>query len=180
VASKPQKSHIPDFRQRAAVFRQVAFDVAWDKALDFAHEQRDFFVNRILAQDFDSFRVILYPESGTNLSPKWLARKRAAGADPRTMLATHHYIANIKVFQTIGPNGGQIRVGFQPGERARTLDNREKEITLERLARVHEYGSAHIKLPARPHWQPHLNYMKSVASRVRQEIVKEVTAMLGS
>ena len=172
MPSGPTKAHIPDFRKFAKRFKKTAESVAWESVYDLADTERDLFANRILFQDFEDFRVIFYPESQTNLSPRWLRRKEIAGADSRTMLATHHYLRSIGVFTN--REKGQIRVGFHPSAHARNLKGETVSILLKDMARVHEFGSLKANIPARKHWRPHLTSMKSRAPKVRAWIKKRI------
>lgn len=161
-------AHVPNFS--AALIHRVATRVAREGVLAFAEYHRGEFSRRILAQDFESFQTIFYPESGTNLSPRWIARKRAAGADLRTMLATHHYLNSIETFSRMRGRTMDVRVGFHHQARARNLKGEIVAITLDHLARLHEHGSFANNLPARPHWWPHLQRMHAEAPALRRRL----------
>ena len=172
MAKKWKPPHVPDLK----VVLKKARDISRHEGLialeEYAEGQRELFVQKIEHQTFASFKVILYPESGTNLSPEWLDRKEAAGADDRTMIATRHYIENIKVFRKGRPQRGPVefRIGFHQSAKARDLKNRVSQILLRDLARVHEFGSIKANIPARPHWGPHANTMRKGAKKVRMTI----------
>lgn len=140
----------------------------------YSEQERAEFVLRIKEQRFASFHVIHYPESGTNLSPQWIARKDAAGADERTMIATKHYIRHVNVFRKLNRNrrGGLWRIGFHPTVQARDLKGRVVPILLSDVAAIHEHGNA--RTPARPHWRPNLNRMRREAPAVRREMKDEI------
>lgn len=169
-----RKSSIPDFPAiskkiaRAASMRHAALMAQYAE-----HTRRDF-VERIEDQRFARFRVILYPESGTNLSPEWLERKAEKGADLRTMIATGHYIRSIRVFRTASLKGRRLlfRVGFDPRERAHDLDGNPVDITLNRVALIHEYGNA--STPRRDHWGPNARRLKREAPAVRRFMHEEI------
>ena len=169
-----KRPHIPKLRPVLTKLGKVALQVLESGVKQFAHEHRDRFVGRIEDQDFASFQVVFYPESGTNLSPRWLARKAAKGADSRTMIATGHYVSQIKVFRQVKQGNVQFRVGFQPAVRARDLDGNTQEITLNRVARVLEHGSQKMNIPPRPHWEPHLKLMRKEAPAVRVQIARKI------
>lgn len=187
---RPTKSQIPDF---GALRRRVA-DIANESGLDeletYADEARDDFVDKIERQAFDSFRVILYPESGTNLSPDWLARKERAGADLRTMIATEHYKESIGVHRSSARSkkaqrkrknrgrGATLRIGFHHLAKARDLNGKVVDITLNRVAITQEKGSVKARIPARPHWRPHLDAMRSKAPATRKRIKRRIKADL--
>ena len=172
----PTKAHIPDFRRFARRFQRVANEVAWESVYEFADSERELFANKILFQDFEDFHVIFYPESQTNLSPRWLRRKELADADLRTMLATHHYLRSIGVYAN--RKAGKVRVGFHPAAKARNLEGETVNILLKDMARVHEFGSAKANIPARKHWRPHLRTMKDRAPKVRAHIKQSILAKL--
>jgi hypothetical protein len=174
---KPRAPQIPDARKLFKRVQEVATETLVDELEVWAAEIRDEFVERIEAQAFASFQVILYPESGTNLSPQWLARKAAADADPRTMIATGHYTDSINVFKKYDRKEKKwvVRVGFHPSIQARDLKNRIVNILLEDVALVQEFGSIKAQVPARPHWRPHRTKVKSQAPAKRKDIRREVS-----
>lgn len=155
------RPRIPDLKSVLKKAGTAVRAAAEKQLVRYAQENRDDFVERIEDQDFDSFHVVFYPESGTNLSPRWLARKAAADADPRTLIATGHYLAKIQVFHKRTPKGGlHVRVGFHPSAKARDLQGKEQTITLNRVALVLEHGSEVAQIPARPAWGPFLRELR--------------------
>jgi len=170
-----QRSKIPNLKRVLTQAAEAAVETAQSGLVSYAQQQRDLFVRKIEEQKFASFRVIFYPESGTNLSPRWLARKAYKGADERTAIATGHYVSQIKVF-TKKPRRKpfEVRVGFDPRVRARDLDGEVKPATLNLVARVLEHGSERMQIPARPHWGPHFNVMRREAPRVSIRLSKLV------
>lgn len=170
-----KRSKIPDLKSVLTKAAGAAVEAAHTGLVSYATAQRDLFVRKIEEQKFASFRVVFYPESGTNLSPRWLARKAYKGADERTAIATGHYISQIKVF-TRKPRKQpfEVRVGFDPRTRARDLDGEVKPATLNLVARVLEHGSERMQIPARPHWGPHFNGMRREAPRVGTRLSKLV------
>lgn len=171
-----RKSQIPKFPVLATTIAKVANARFVELMDEYAEDERTEFVQRIKDQRFASFQVTLYPESGTNLSPQWIARKEAKKADPRTMIATHHYVDSIRVFRRLNSNhrGGKWRIGFHPRLRARDLDHKSVSITLDDVAQIHEHGNA--QTPARPHWGPNLNRMRREAPAVRRHMRGEIVA----
>lgn len=167
---KPQAPQIPDARKLFKRAREVITETVVDEMELWADDIREEFVERIEAQAFASFQVVLYPDNGTNLSPEWLARKEAAGADERTMIATRTYIDGIAVFKTYDRKQKKwvVRVGFHPLAKPRDLKGRLVNIEipgtgitgLTALGIVHELGSIKANIPARPHWRPHLTKVK--------------------
>lgn len=174
---KPKAPKIPNARRLFRRAKEVISEMLVGELELWAEEIRDEFVERIEAQAFASFQVVLYPESGTNLSPEWLARKEAADADERTMIATGHYTRSIKVYKKYDRKEKKwiVRVGFHPRIQARDLKNRIVAILLDDVALVQELGSVKARVPARPHWGPHRTVVKSEAPAKRKELVK--TAM---
>ena len=163
-----KKPQIPNLR---AAFKAVAKTVppAVEKAVDaWMEEQRLDFIDRIQKQRFVSFRVILYPESGTNLSPRWLAVKAAYGADLRTMIATGHYVSQIKLWKSGKGRDRRYRIGFHANTKARDLNGHVVDFPLWRVARVQEFGSDAAQIPPRPHWRPYANLMRRRAPAARR------------
>lgn len=167
-----QKPHIPDLRAVAKSLKAVARTTAMEHIEMFAVEERDAFRARIAAQQFQSFAAI-------PLSPQWLARKKAAGADLRTMIATSHYLGNIKVQHRLHADGSATyMVGHDDATVAKKLDGTDADILLQDVAKVQEMGSANHKVPARPHWGPHLNDMHERAPKTRKAIRSDVAKRL--
>lgn len=179
-----KKSHIPNVRKLLSDVEAVAQKALFDEVDAYAEDQRDEFVERIEQQRFAAFRKVFYPESGTNLSPNWIKRKTSKGADLRTMIATGHYIDSIKVHSKKDPSGKKLmlRIGFHPATKARDLDNKTVDITLDDIAKIHEHGNS--QTPARPHWGPNYNRMKREVPKLRVEmrkrILKKVKKAIGS
>jgi len=171
---KPKAPKIPDAKLLFKRVKEVITETVVDELELWAEEIRDEFVGLIENQAFASFQIILYPESNTNLSPQWLARKEAADADERTMIATGHYTRSIKVFKKYDRKQKKwvIRVGFHPRIQARDLKNRIVSILLDDVALVQELGSIKAHVPARPHWRPHRDTVKKAAPAKRKELVR--------
>jgi hypothetical protein len=169
-----RKSHIPNFPVVAKQLARAAHTRLYEMMDEYSAFVTKDFVQRIKDQRFASFRVILYPESGTNLSPEWLDRKAEAGADSRTMIATGHYTESIKTFKKLKKNGrgGTWRVGFDPREQARDLHGERVPITLAKVALFQEHGTGRV--PARPHWSPYRNRLKREAPSVRRHMHEEI------
>lgn len=175
--TRPTRSHIPDFAAIARRLRETANDALFDNVKKYAEDERDRFVHKIEMQVFPSFREIFYPESGTNLSPGWLARKERKGADERTMIATTWYKTNIKVWVRKGRRKQEktiVRIGFHERTLARDLDHHITDVPLNLVAIYNELGSLDGTLPARPHWRPHYDVMRSQAGRTRKMIRTKV------
>lgn len=180
---RPTRSHLPDFRTLSREVRDVARSELFDGVKRYAQEERDAFVEKIELQAFPSFREVFYPESGTNLSPAWLRRKERAGADSRTMIATGWYRDHIRVWTRKARHKNErtlVRVGFNPRAMARDVEGRITDTPLNLVAIYNEHGSLDGKLPARPHWGPHLRSMKARFRRTRSRLVAEIKAALKS
>jgi hypothetical protein len=177
---KWKKPHVPNLKKVLKTARDAARATAIETLEDYAHEQREDFVGRIQDQRFASFKKILYPESGTNLSPRWLATKQAWNADLRTMIATGHYTESIKVFKKGRLQRGpyEFRIGFHHSAKARRLDGTIAPILLKDLARVHEHGSVKMKIPERPHWGPQGNRMRRDRGKTRRRINEAIAERL--
>lgn len=188
MPKKPRKSQIPNARKIFKRVAEVAHDQLVEEVHEWAFEVRDEFVARIESQAFASFQAILYPESGTNLSPEWLARKEAAGADLRTMIATGHYVSKIDVFKKEDKREKKtiVRVGFHHSAKPRDLEGRTVDIEipgtgitgLTALAIVHELGSIKANVPARPHWSPHRIVVREQARKKRKEFLRSILKAL--
>lgn len=160
---RPRRSHIPSFRARTEPLRN-AHGIADSMVGTFATQEAAAFRKRIRDQDFDSFRQV-------PLAPLTLKRKTLLHLDLRTMIQTGHYTRSIKVQRWV-PQPGQVRyrVGFKDTDLAHDADGKPIAMTLNRLASLQEHGSADAHLPARPHWQPHLQDMAERATVLAAEI----------
>lgn len=163
--SQPTKAQIPAIGPVLRAVEAVLVKGAEDEARKFMERQVQAFRLRILHQRFRSFVAIFYPESGTNLSPRWLRRKELANADPRTMIATGHYVSKIRVFSRKHGKGRQLRIGFHHSDRARNLEGLPVPFKLDALAKTHEFGSQKQSIPARPHWRPYRDNVFSLEAR---------------
>jgi hypothetical protein len=164
--------HIPNFRRITRQFAEIAIAQVDEAVEEFAHEEVDLFVREIAQQVFPSFRQ--HP-----LTEAYARRKRYAGADRRVLMATHWYVDHIRVWRWRPPGtsprrASGWRIGFHPTVRARDLWGRITDITLNKLARVHEYGSRDQRVPARPHWRPHLTAMQGRAATLRQGLRQDI------
>ena len=154
--------HIPPFAVIARAFRQ-AERTFLDDVREFAEERKRRLVQRIEAQGFASFE--LHP-----LSASWLARKNAAGADSRVLIATHHYLDNIivEVVQK-GPHHWTVCVYPDPDAKAKDLNGKITDTPLQLVARTLEFGSASRGIPPRPHWGPFIRETKDEVRDFRKQ-----------
>jgi hypothetical protein len=182
--TQPTKPQIPNMRLLATTIRKTVNDTMIGAVGDWTEGQKDDFVVKIENQAFPDFREIFYPESGTNLSPRYLRRKRKAGVDLRTMVATGNYKDSIRVWRKLGKGrrGATWRVGFHPKKLARDFKNQQLDILLSQVAMIQEFGSVKNSLPARKHWRPHLAQMHKNAltarPRMRLMVVKNLRKAL--
>lgn len=172
MAKSPPKPHIPNFKAVTRVLRDTARKVVPVEVKRFADGERDNFVRRIEEQDFQSFQMI-------PLSKSWLARKKAHGADTRTMIATGWYKSQIKVYtrRRSGGWGQTLYIGFDKRTHARDLDGNVTDFLLTGkpgVAEVQEFGSVKAGVPARPHWGPHYKQMHKDAQQVRKSIRSKI------
>ena len=156
-AVPPRRSHIPAFRTVTAPLRH-AHEIADEKIGAFAQSEANRFRGRIKSQAFTSFHKV-------PLAPVTILRKTLLKLDLRTMIATGHYTQSIKVVRWV-PEPGLVRyrVGFADNDRAHDENGVPVSMTLNELAAIHEYGTS--KIPARPHWGPHLQAMTERATVV--------------
>lgn len=180
-----RRSHIPRFAELRKAIVHAAVPALLKAVERQAERAREEFIGRIEAQDFWSFRVVLYPDeagvwgSGTNLSPRWILRKHLAGADLRTMIATGWYVSNIVVQSRKQRSASEpsmvYHVGFDHRVKARDLEGRiVADMPLDTLAKIHENGTLGGRVPARPHWRPQLNRIRRDANAMRDEVLAEV------
>ncbi len=173
--SKPKAAKIPDFKHTAELIARDAKQIADTKIRAHAEAEVKLFQKRIYRQRFDSFAAI-------PLAPATIMRKVALRLDLRTMIATGTYVSSIKVFRKVVKGGIEYRIGFAPNTKAMDPTGHATDITLEEVAYVQEHGSAAQHIPARPHWQPHLQELAVRATVVRQRIadavVKQATRRL--
>lgn len=162
-----------------AAAAKVSAPAVLEKAVrGFADTERDSFRDAIFRQGFKSFAA--HP-----LSEKYLARKRALRRDERVMIATRHYVNSIKVHRERMDDRSVVYwIGFDPDAIAWDLHMRPTQIRLNTVARIHEYGApgglspSAQRIPARPHWGPHLKAMRGRAPDTRRAIRRAVRAVL--
>jgi len=166
---KYKKAHIPAIRKVSQTLNRIAKQTAFDVITTFAEERCATFKQRILDQDFKSFET-------TPLTDQYLARKASANVDLRTMIATHHYIDNIKVLTRRDDDGSiTIYIGFNRRTLARNLKGETVQFALYEVAYVQENGSEKAHIPPRPHWKPELDRIRAASPKVRRRIEKIVT-----
>lgn len=95
------------------------------------------------------------------LSPKYRRFKERHGLDPRILIATHDYLDGIGVRRL---KDGSVYVGVK---RRR---HKPSGLMLERLARIHEFGTRNKRVPARPHWRPVLSVIKRDLKQTRADL----------
>lgn len=158
-----KKPHIPDFKKVVVVILKSFATRVEEKVEAYAREHARRFQERIRRQDFKSFKAI-------PLSPVTIAKKKAAGVDLRTMIATKTYINSIGVHhKTYRKERRKVwRIGFNPRKLAVDYYGNKTDITLEEVARIQEHGSHTANIPARPHWRPHALLMRREAEARRR------------
>jgi hypothetical protein len=158
-----KKPHIPDFKKTMRTFRSVARAVIRVQVETFLTIEQVAFVHRVESQGFTAFDML-------PLSPKYLAAKIRAGADTRTMIATHHYLNSVRLFRVSDGTEVTYHVGFDENAMARDMHGNVTDFPLRLVAAVQEYGSSRANIPARPHWGPHFQAMHQRAVAVRRLI----------
>jgi hypothetical protein len=176
----PTKPQLPNMRSIVATIRHSVTDTLLEEIGTWAEAQKDGFVGKIESQDFPDFRAILYPDSGTNLSPQYLQRKKGAKVDMRTMIATGNYKNSIRVWRKLGRSrqGATWRIGFHPRKLAVDFKNNRTNMLLSQIAMIQEFGSVGRNIPARKHWRPHLTAMHKNALAVRPQMRRIVVRNL--
>ena len=174
MARKYRPSHIPDFDSFVDTAKRRAYDTLLQGVREFAEEELDAFKDEIRRQNFPSF--IEKP-----LTEKYKRRKERKGADPRVMIATHHYLESMRIFERDDGDGKRtLYIGFDENDVAHDLDNQPTDFPLVKLAEVHEYGAPRDaaapekRIPARPHWSPHLRTMREDAREKRTQIRRNI------
>ncbi len=165
---KYRPPHVPDFRTVSRVLTRTARNVVFVEVMAFANERAMAFRQRILDQEFESFET-------TPLTEHYLARKAAANVDLRTMIATQHYVDNIRVFTRIERPGRMlIYIGFHARTLARDLKGRPTQFHLFEVARVQELGSENAHIPPRPHWKPEQVRIQQASRALRKTLVRKI------
>jgi hypothetical protein len=90
------------------------------------------------------------------------------GLDERIMIATGDYLESIGIVEIVRGGGVQVRVGL-PDEIAT-----ESGLTYDQLARVHEFGSRKMKIPARPHWRPIFKLATKRSLEMKKDAIEEI------
>jgi len=173
------KPHIPDFRRVTRALASIAVATVDAEVEAFAEREAADFTRNLERQTFASFRR--YP-----LKRAYFKRKKQQGLDERVMIATEWYKDHVRVWRWRPVNADRhthgYRVGFHPRVQARDAKGRIVPILLDKLAKVHEHGSADQNIPPRPHWRPHLKAMtrraRTLRERIRREILKALTKKL--
>ncbi len=167
----PRPPHIPSFDAIVGQFVESARSVVDREVSKFADTEHRDFVNAIKAQDFRSFKA--FPLSWRTIQKKIRWRRGT-----KTMIATKTYINAIAVHRE--PEKGRrwkLRLVVGIDERLPSRDITGKlrpDVSLQRVARIQEYGAPRAGIPARPHWGPWLVSMTQRAKKVRTEIARLV------
>lgn len=159
-------------RDRSAVFRIIDEEIS-------ATSKRE--VGRIARAVRDEVKAVLESQRLANtwppLNPDYLAEKKELGLDERMLIATGDYLESIQVVETETRLGGVITfraVAAPPAGEIHEPSGLEYDL----LARVHEYGSAKARVPARPHWRPVVGRMKrakdSLGQGARKATIEEM------
>lgn len=107
------------------------------------------------------------------LSPRTIRRKIREGNDGRKLIETGEYTQGIEVVRTEQSEAGVVyRVRPAPRQH-KGADPESSPITHKMLARVHEFGSAQHKIPARPHWGPSIRAVRRKFERLPANIKAE-------
>lgn len=159
-------------------------DISVEQGKRLAEKFRDTLIRNVKSQ--------AYPMKPLN--PEYAAFKRANGLDSRILIASGKYLnektleikKEIGVSESDGPGSGlearQVRYTVKPSSkmvepsktRGFSLKSAMKTpITYEKLAKIHEYGSASARIPARPHWAATAKEFNSHAAEENQKLQKE-------
>lgn len=175
-----RKPHLPKFSRITRKFAAIANDILGAEVDAFAETEAARFKRDIERQVFPSFRR--HP-----LKVTYFKRKKQLGLDPRIMIATAWYKEHIRVWAWRPPRTNPrttrgYRIGFHPRVQARDYRGRIVPILLNKLALIHEHGSADQHIPPRAHWEPHRRAMVRRAvplrERIRRLIIKQAKKSL--
>lgn len=155
-------SIIPSFRAVSDLIQRSIAVTVLPQITQAVEQETRGFQRMIRLQRFPAVRRV-------PLSPRWAAFKRRRGLDGRTLIATGHYIRNLRTLYTLNRHRRTHTwtVGAPAGLRARTPDGKVADITLRALAAAQEFGGRN--LPARPHWRP---FWTVANVRLRQAILR--------
>jgi hypothetical protein len=172
-----KKSTIPDISRRLRKLERAASEVLTGFVPEYAGRVASEFRKRVREQAFRAFDEV-------PLAPSTVERKDRKGLDPRTMVATGHYVSSIRVFKLRDMAGGGHRffIGHGAQDVALDEDGNRTDTSLRLVARVQEYGSSRV--PSRPHWTPHLRRLQrelpGVARAVRRAILRSAAGRGGA
>jgi len=161
----------------APLLRRAAIEASATQLRVVAEEGRELLLDRLFAADPQAPAQIIAnrppkerrpeipgavrgPFSHRPLTQAWVSRKAREGLDGRKLIATGDYMEGIEVFRGVQQESG-VYYMVRPARRK----HRPSGLTLRRIARIHEFGSATIGIPARPHWGP---VTRDVIRRARQ------------
>jgi hypothetical protein len=177
--AKFRKPKIPNFDKVVGAFVDVATEVQVREVKKFAEDHREKFARRIMSQRFDSFKA-------APLSPRTQQKKRRLGLPLLTMVATKTYVNSIAVHDlpyvsldmskkhAWTADAHTMVVGIDPALKAKEAESgKEREdVTLQDVARIHEYGAPRAHIPRREHWRPYYAVMREEAAKVRARIAR--------
>lgn len=104
------------------------------------------------------------------------ARARRPRLDGRILLASGDYMRNIEIFRGDQPANGGVYYMVRPAQQKHAPGPHGSDsspINLSLLAKVHEFGSAKHKIPARPVWGPAVRRITQLMRAMRPTIRAE-------
>jgi hypothetical protein len=163
---QPRAPHIPDLRRIVQPVIDAVRARADSRVRTFAEKEATTFKQRIVGQDFMSFKQV-------PLNRRYLEWKAKHGLSTKTMIALGDYVKYIRAHYHVRQDGGlNVYIGHHPSlcvRDSRTGRTRH-EWPMQTVAAIHEFGSANGHVPARPHWQPFYWGMLPRAAAVRAEL----------
>ena len=159
----PRAPHIPDLRRIVQPVIDTLRVYADAQVCAFAEREASTFRQRIVAQDFLSFKKV-------PLNRRYLSWKAKHGLSTKTMIALGDYVKNIRPHYRMRNSGLNIYIGHHPSLRIRDLRTKRlrQAWSMQMVAAVHEFGSANGHGPARPHWRPFYQGMLPRAAALRK------------
>jgi hypothetical protein len=161
--AKRKLPELPDIEELLTGIKRVAEIIADKQLHTLADASVDKFRGMIERQDFQSFR-------DNPLSKGWAIYKAGHDLDPRVMISTKNYIESIKAIKV----KGGYRIGFEEGAPVVDANGKDRGITLDQLAAIHENGVPEKNIPARPHWEPFFEILKNDAASLPGKVVAEM------
>lgn len=149
---RPRPPKVPDLNEFGQRFEAHALSVASAEIQRFAQSQVDEF-KRVIYQD------VTRAFGGPPLASSTVAAKESHDlAYPNVpLVATQNYVRSLQVINIATYDRNRVRfvISHPLDAVTRWYDNSPRpDVSLQFVARIHEYGCPAANIPARPHWNP--------------------------